>query len=114
MPLPTPPVTSAAAVVTNIASETRPSVPIPAWGAYGASKAALRLLTAIRAEEGKIDGVRFLSIDPGDMDTPLHALAISDADPMTLRRPEDLLAEVINMMLAALPNHEARLVRGYS
>jgi S-adenosylmethionine:tRNA ribosyltransferase-isomerase len=56
-------------------------------GAYGASKAALLHLTAIWAEEGKIDGVRFLSIDPGDMDTPLHALALPDADPMTLRRP---------------------------
>jgi NAD(P)-dependent dehydrogenase (short-subunit alcohol dehydrogenase family) len=83
-------------------------------GAYGASKAALLHLTAIWAEEGKIDGVRFLSIDPGDMDTPLHALAVPDADPMTLRRPEDSAAEVIDMMLDALPNPAPRLVRGYS
>ena len=26
------------------------------------------------------EGVRFLSLDPGDMDTPLHALAVPDAD----------------------------------
>ena len=54
------------------------------WGAYGASKAALRHLTAIWAEEAKADGVSFLSIDPGDMDTPLHALAVPDADPRLL------------------------------
>ena len=32
--------------------------------------------------------MRFLSLDPGDMDTPLHALAVPDADPSTLKRPE--------------------------
>jgi NAD(P)-dependent dehydrogenase (short-subunit alcohol dehydrogenase family) len=101
------------AVVINISSDAAIN-PYSGWGAYGASKAALRHLTAIWAEEGKIDGVRFLSIDPGDMDTPLHTLAVPDADPMTLRRPEDSAAEVIEMMVAALPNRAARLVRGYS
>jgi NAD(P)-dependent dehydrogenase (short-subunit alcohol dehydrogenase family) len=101
------------AAVINISSDAAIN-PYSGWGAYGASKAALRHLTAIWAEEGKADGVRFLSIDPGDMDTPLHALAIPDADPMTLRRPEDSAAEVVEVMLAALPNHAARLVRGYS
>ena len=33
-------------------------------------------------------GIRVLSLDPGDMDTPLHALAVPDADPATLKRPE--------------------------
>ena len=101
------------ALVINISSDAAIN-PYSGWGAYGASKAALRHLTAIWAEEGKIDGVRFLSIDPGDMDTPLHALAIPDADPMTLRRPEDSAAEVVEVMLAALPNRAARLVQGYS
>jgi NAD(P)-dependent dehydrogenase (short-subunit alcohol dehydrogenase family) len=101
------------AVVINISSDAAIN-PYSGWGAYGASKAALRHLTAIWAEEGKAHGVRFLSIDPGDMDTPLHALAIPDADPMTLRRPEDSAAEVVEMMLAALPNRAARLVREYS
>lgn len=101
------------AAVINISSDAAIN-PYSGWGAYGASKAALLHLTAIWAEEGKIDGVRFLSIDPGDMDTPLHALALPDADPMTLRRPEDSAAEVIDMMLDALPNPAPRLVRGYS
>ena len=69
----------------------------------------LRHLTAIWAEEAKADGVRFLAIDPGDMDTPLHALAVPDADPSTLKRPEDAAAEIIETMLAALPARAARL-----
>jgi len=46
--------------------------------------------------------VHFLSIDPGDMDTPLHALAIPDADPTRLRRPEDAAADIVEAMLTAL------------
>ena len=53
----------------------------------------MRHLTAIWAEEAAADGIRFLSIDPGDMDTPLHALAVPDADPSTLKRPEVAAAE---------------------
>ena len=83
--------------------------PYAGWGAYGASKAALRHLTAIWAEEAKADGVSFLSIDPGDMDTPLHALAVPDADPRTLKQPADSAAEIIEAMLAALPSHAHRV-----
>jgi NAD(P)-dependent dehydrogenase (short-subunit alcohol dehydrogenase family) len=101
------------AVVINISSDAA-LTPYSRWGAYGASKAALRHLTAIWAEEAKAEGVRFLSIDPGDMDTPLHALAIPDADTTTLRRPEDSAAEVVEAMLDALPRRAARLVGAYS
>ena len=38
--------------------------------------------------------MRFLSLDPGDMDTPLHALAVPDADPATLKRPETAAREI--------------------
>jgi NAD(P)-dependent dehydrogenase (short-subunit alcohol dehydrogenase family) len=95
------------AVVINISSDAAVN-PYSGWGAYGASKAALRHLTAIWAEEAKTEGVSFLSIDPGDMDTPLHALAIPDADPATLRRPEDAAAEIVQALSAALPNSDER------
>jgi NAD(P)-dependent dehydrogenase (short-subunit alcohol dehydrogenase family) len=88
-------------VVINISSDAAVN-PYAGWGAYGASKAALRHLTAIWDEETKADRIRFLSIDPGDMDTPLHALAVPDADPSTLRRPEDSAAEIVRTILAAL------------
>jgi NAD(P)-dependent dehydrogenase (short-subunit alcohol dehydrogenase family) len=95
-------------VVINISSDAAVS-PYAGWGAYGASKAALRHLTAIWAEEAKADGVSFLSIDPGDMDTPLHALAVPDADPRTLKRPADSAAVIIKAMLAALPSRPHRV-----
>ena len=60
----------------------------PRWGAYGASKAALRHLSAIWDAELAADGMHFLSLDPGDMDTPLHATAVPDADTALLKRPE--------------------------
>jgi NAD(P)-dependent dehydrogenase (short-subunit alcohol dehydrogenase family) len=96
------------AVVINISSDAAVT-PYAGWGAYGASKAALRHLTAIWGEETKTAGVSFLSIDPGDMDTPLHALAVPDADPRTLKQPADSAAEIVEAMLAALPNQAERV-----
>ena len=90
------------ALVINISSDAAVNA-YPSWGAYGASKAALAHMTAIWDEEAKDGGVRFLAVDPGDMDTPLHALAVPDADPSTLKRPETAAAEIIEKMLAALP-----------
>jgi NAD(P)-dependent dehydrogenase (short-subunit alcohol dehydrogenase family) len=89
-------------VVVNVSSDAAVNA-YPGWGAYGASKAALRHLTAIWAEEAESTGVRFLSLDPGDMDTPLHALAVPDTDPATLKRPVDAAAEFLGVIAAALP-----------
>lgn len=94
------------AVVVNISSDAAVSA-YAGWGAYGASKAGLRHLTAIWAEEARDEGVRFLSIDPGDMDTKLHALAVPDADPSTLKMPELSASEIVQAVLAALPNRAA-------
>ena len=98
------------ALVINISSDAAVNA-YPGWGAYGASKAALAHLTAIWDEEAKPDGVRLLALDPGDMDTPLHALALPDADPSTLKAPELAAAEIIEKMLEALPVR-ARLLAG--
>jgi NAD(P)-dependent dehydrogenase (short-subunit alcohol dehydrogenase family) len=75
----------------------------PTWGAYGASKAALRHLSAIWNAELEAEGVRFLTPDPGDMDTPLHAQAVPDADRTTLKRPEAGALELVEAIAAALP-----------
>ena len=88
------------ALVINISSDASLNA-YPGWGAYGASKAALRQMTAIWAEEAMADGVRFVSIDPGDMDTPLHALAVPDADPSTLKRPEHSAGEIVDAIRMA-------------
>jgi hypothetical protein len=35
------------------------------------------------------------------MDTPLHSLAVPDADPATLRRPQDSAREILELIDAA-------------
>ncbi|AIC31347.1 short-chain dehydrogenase protein (plasmid) [Rhizobium etli bv. mimosae str. IE4771] len=94
------------ALVINISSDAAVNA-YPGWGAYGASKAALAHLTAIWDSESNPDGIRFVALDPGDMDTPLHALALPDADRSTLKDPELAAAEIIEKMLDALPRHDA-------
>lgn len=93
------------ALVLNVSSDAALN-PYPRWGAYGASKAGLRHLSAIWDAELAAEGVRFLSLDPGDMDTPLHAAAVADADPATLKRPEVAARELADAMAAALPIKE--------
>lgn len=57
------------------------------WGAYSVSKAALDHLGRVWGAELEAAGVRFVSIDPGEMDTQMHADAIPDADRTTLLDP---------------------------
>ena len=92
------------AVVLNISSDAALN-PYPLWGAYGASKAALNHMTRIWDEELSPEGIRFLWIDPGDMDTPLHALAIPDADRSTLKCPEAAARQAIETIVSALPQY---------
>ncbi len=89
-------------IVLNISSDAAVN-PYARWGAYGASKAALQHMTRIWDEELAPEGIRFVARDPGDMDTPLHALAVPEADRASLKRPEDSareLADVIAPLLA--------------
>ena len=90
-----------AALVVNISSDAAVT-PYPKWGAYGASKAALRHLTEIWNQELSVEGVRFLSFDPGDMDTPMHTLAVPDADRTTLKTAEAAARELITAIETAL------------
>jgi NAD(P)-dependent dehydrogenase (short-subunit alcohol dehydrogenase family) len=89
------------AAVLNISSDAAINA-YPTWGAYGASKAALRHLSQIWDAELMVEGVRFLSIDPGDMDTPMHALAVPDADTATLKRPETAARELLEAVASVL------------
>ena len=88
-----------APAVVNISSDAAVNA-YPGWGAYSASKAALRHLTAIWQAELESTGIRFLSADPGDMDTPLHALAVPDADRASLKRPEQSAVEIADAIEA--------------
>jgi NAD(P)-dependent dehydrogenase (short-subunit alcohol dehydrogenase family) len=89
------------AVVLNVSSDAAINA-YPTWGAYGTSKAALHHMTRIWGEELASEGVRFLSIDPGDMDTPMHALAVPDADPATLKQPAAAAGELLDAIVSVL------------
>jgi NAD(P)-dependent dehydrogenase (short-subunit alcohol dehydrogenase family) len=73
-------------VVVNVSSDAAVE-PYPYWGVYSASKAALDHLTRIAAQELAGTGVCFFSVDPGEMDTRMHAEAMPDADPGSLPSP---------------------------
>ncbi|MFK7984764.1 MAG: SDR family NAD(P)-dependent oxidoreductase [Sandaracinaceae bacterium] len=73
----------------------------PSWGAYGASKAGLDHLARIWAAELEGTGVRVLSVDPGEMDTRMHALALPDANRNTLARPEDVAGALLVRLVDA-------------
>lgn len=52
----------------------------PGWGAYGASKAALDLVSSTLAAELREEGVAVVSVDPGDMRTKMHQDAFPGED----------------------------------
>jgi NAD(P)-dependent dehydrogenase (short-subunit alcohol dehydrogenase family) len=85
-------------LVVNMSSDAAVT-PYAQWGAYGASKAALHHLSRIWSEELAGEGIRIVSIDPGDMDTPLHALAVPDADRSTLKSPDVAAREIADLVV---------------
>lgn len=72
--------------------------PYPRWGAYGISKAAQDHLSRILAAELADTGVRVLAVDPGEMDTKMHADAVPDADRATLQRPPEVAARIVAIL----------------
>ena len=84
-------------LVVHITSDAATNA-YPTWGAYGVSKAGLEHLGRIWAAELEGRGVKFLTFDPGEMDTKMHADAMPDADPKALARPavvaERLIAQL--------------------
>ncbi|HEY6002970.1 MAG TPA: SDR family oxidoreductase [Anaeromyxobacter sp.] len=70
----------------------------PTWGAYGVSKAALDHLARIWAAELEGSGVRFLSVDPGEMDTRMHAEAVPGADRAALADPDEVARRIVALV----------------
>jgi len=73
-------------------------VAYPRWGAYGVSKAAFDHLARIWAVELDGTGVRFLSVDPGEMDTRMHAEAVPEADPASLPDPAAVAERIVRLI----------------
>jgi NAD(P)-dependent dehydrogenase (short-subunit alcohol dehydrogenase family) len=70
----------------------------PGWGAYSVSKAALDHLSRLWAAELAGAGVRVLSVDPGEMNTRMHADAVPEADPATLADPDEVAGRIIALL----------------
>ena len=66
-------------LIVNITSDAANGA-YPGWGAYGASKAALELLTRTLASEVRDQGVSAVLVDPGDMRTVMHQEAFPSED----------------------------------
>jgi len=62
----------------------------PGWGAYGVSKFALEGLSEIWSAELAETGVRLNWVDPGEMNTDMHRLAVPDCD-YALADPKDVI-----------------------
>jgi NAD(P)-dependent dehydrogenase (short-subunit alcohol dehydrogenase family) len=84
-----------------LVSSDAATTPYPGWGAYGVSKAALEHLGRIWNTELSDTGVRFLIVDPGEMDTRMHREAVPEADPSTLAPPEQAAARVLQLLREA-------------
>ena len=84
-------------VIVHISSDAAVEA-YPTWGAYAVSKAAQDQLSRVLAAELAETGVRVLAIDPGEMDTRMHADAVPDADPASLQQPADVAARIVAMI----------------
>lgn len=65
--------------VVNISSDAA-TAGYPGWGGYGASKAALDLVSLTLAHELEERGVSVVAVDPGDLRTALHQAAFYGED----------------------------------
>lgn len=66
-------------LIVNITSDAATAA-YPGWGPYGATKAALELLTRTLAVELREQGVSSVLVDPGDMRTRMHQEAFPGQD----------------------------------
>ncbi|KAB2334876.1 SDR family oxidoreductase [Cytobacillus depressus] len=69
------------------------------WGAYGISKFAVEGLTQTWADELQDTGVSVGMVDPGEMDTEMHAIAVLDCD-YELGNPHEVADVFVHLALS--------------
>ncbi|MFJ8018539.1 SDR family NAD(P)-dependent oxidoreductase [Streptomyces sp. NPDC096339] len=92
---------SAAGAVLNISSDAA-VVPYATWGAYGATKAAGDLMSAVLA--GEEPGLRVWWADPGSMRTRMMAAAEPGEDLTGLPAPEEVAPVLLALLDRWLPS----------
>jgi NAD(P)-dependent dehydrogenase (short-subunit alcohol dehydrogenase family) len=90
-----------AGLIVNITSDAATAA-YPGWGPYGATKAALELLTRTLAIELRDRGVSAVLVDPGDMRTRMHQQAFAGEDISDRPLPE-ITAPFWNWLFARNP-----------
>ena len=80
----------AALLVVNVSSDAAVGG-YPGWGGYGATKAALDLVSLTLATELASRGVAVASVDPGDLRTAMHQAAFPGEDISDRPAPEETL-----------------------
>jgi NAD(P)-dependent dehydrogenase (short-subunit alcohol dehydrogenase family) len=76
------------------------------WGAYGATKAALDLLTGVLAVERP--ALRWYALDPGDMQTAMHQAAFPGEDISDRSRPEERAPAILALLRSDRPSGRYR------
>jgi NAD(P)-dependent dehydrogenase (short-subunit alcohol dehydrogenase family) len=99
------------ACVINITSDAGTNAYV-GWGAYGSSKAALELWSAVLAAEQPSWHVYW--VDPGDMRTQMHQEAFPGEDISDRPQPEASVPGLIALITEKLPSgrYQARALAG--
>jgi NAD(P)-dependent dehydrogenase (short-subunit alcohol dehydrogenase family) len=84
-------------LILNVTSDAATAA-YSGWGAYGITKAALEHFGRVLAVELEGSGIRVLTIDPGEMDTRMHADAMPEANRDTLKRPADVASQIVRLI----------------
>jgi len=94
-------------IVVNISSDAAVN-PYETWGSYSLSKAAADQMLKIWHKELDGKGLKFLSLDPGDMNTDMHRRAYPTADVKTLLDPIEVAKNMYKFLSSA---HSSKIVR---
>jgi NAD(P)-dependent dehydrogenase (short-subunit alcohol dehydrogenase family) len=85
--------------IVNISSDAAVAA-YPEWGFYSSSKAGLDHLAKVWAAELEATAIKIINIDPGEMNTLMHAQALPSVDPTTLAIPEDVASQILSSLPA--------------
>ena len=99
------PVLADGACVVNVTSDAGVEH-YEGWGAYGATKAALDLVTGVLGVE--VPGVRWYALDPGDIRTDMHQAAFPGEDISDRADPADRAPAVLRLVEGSLPSGRYR------
>lgn len=99
------PLERAGGTIVNVTSDAAVEA-YPGWGGYGASKAALDLMSAVLAAEHP--GLRVVAFDPGDMRTDLHQQAFPGEDICDRPDPASVVPALMRVVEGAVPSGRHR------